>query len=178
MLNLPMGHVVKLRYRDSSPQMVADTSVFDVFFHAPDGKYYHHVLPNNSWNVDNPTLQFMALNDIRPSDFDGASLDVSDQHWLVQLAVSGYSFRLHQNALSGGTAALEEAEWFAPHDGEESNSGQSEPIGGGSDDNGGGQVGITLADDESDSGFLIEVVEGQASTIESEAVGSDEVGDT
>jgi len=173
MLNVPMGRVVKLRYRDSSPQMAADTSVFHVFFHAPDGEYYHHVLPNNSWSVENPTLQFMALNDIRPSDFDGTSLDVSDQHWLVQLAVSGYEFRLHQNALSGGTAALEEAEWFAPHDGEESNSGQSEPIGGGSDDGGGGefknsrsgsesnseqggQVGVTLADEESDSGFTVD----------------------
>jgi len=74
----------------------------------------------------------------------------------------------------GGQAALEEAEWFAPHDGEESNSGQSEPICGGSNDDGGGefknsrsgsesnseqggQVGVTLADDESDSGVVINV---------------------
>ena len=174
MLNVPMGRVVKLRYRDASPYTVADTSVLDVFFYGPDGEYYHHVLPNNSWSVENPTLQFMALNDIRPSDFDGTEMSVEDQHWLVQLAVSGYQFRLHQNALSGGTEALEEAEWFAPHDGEESNSGQSEPIGGGSNDDGGGefknsrsgsesnseqggQVGVTLADDESDSGVVINV---------------------
>ena len=101
-------------------------------------------------------LQFMALNDIRPSDFDGTTLDVSDQHWLVQLAVFSYQFRLHQNALNGGTAALEEAEWFGPHDGEESNSGQSEPIESCSDGDG-GSPNIVMAEEDNDSGFTIEV---------------------
>lgn len=156
MLNVPMGRVVKLRYRDSSPRMVADTSVLDVFFHAPDGEYYYQTLPNNGWSVENPTLQFMALNDIRPSDFSGTTLDISDQHWLVQLAVSDYNFRLHQNVLNGGTAALEEAEWFAPHNDEESNSGQSESIGRGSND-GCGPPNVVQAYNESDSGFTVEV---------------------
>jgi len=157
MLRVPTGRVVKLRYRDAQPRTVADTSVLDVHFYGPDGQYYCHELPNTAWSVENPTLQFMALNDIRPSDFGGTTLNVTDQHWLVQLAVLGYSFRLHQNELSGGTEALEEAEWFAPHDGEESNSGQSEPIGGGSDDGGGGVPNVVQADDESDSGFTVEV---------------------
>jgi len=100
----------------------------------------------------------MALNDIRPSDFSGGVLDVNDQHWIVQLAVSGYDFRLHQNALNGGETALKEAEWFAPHNDGESNGGQSESIAGGSnDDGGGGPPNVVMDDDESDSGFLIEV---------------------
>jgi hypothetical protein len=152
-----MGRVVKLSYRDAQPKLAQDTSVFDVHFHAPDGEYYCQTLLNTGWNVGNPTLQFMVINNMKPSDIDGVATGVEDRHWIAQLAVVGGEFQLHEMELNGGREALENAEWFSPHDDEESNSGQSQPIGDGSDDDGGGQVGVKLADEESDSGVTVEV---------------------
>ena len=154
---VPTGRVVKLNYRDAQPKLTQDTSTFDVHFHAPDGEYYRHTLPNTGWSVENPTLQFLALNNMKPSDIDGTAMNVEDRHWLAQLAVTEEGFLLHGMELSGGRGALENAEWFSPHDDEESDSGQSQPIGGGSDSDGGGQVGVKLADEDSDSGVTVEI---------------------
>lgn len=113
MMNLPLGRVTQLRYEDKQPSIQMDTSVLVVEFRAPDADYYEHSLPNQQYMVQCPALQLMALNNFKPSDIKGTSMDTEDWRWTLPLAVAeDGSYQLHSTVLDGGEAALREAEWF------------------------------------------------------------------
>lgn len=147
----PMARVVKIEYRDQNPKVVTDTSAFVLHFRAPDGELYEHPLANTDWTLDNPTLQFMAKHNFKPSDINGTSMGVKDWQWLIPVVPDQHSdWLLAQNAMNGARAALQDAEWFAPYDGEEATDDAHSDVGGGGDggDKGGGTVEIDASEND------------------------------
>ena len=136
-MHQPIGRVVKLEYRDLQPKMKRDTSALIVHIRGPDGDMYEHPLENGAYLIDNHALQYMALNDIKPSDINGTSMNVEDWKWYTPVAPTGDGFGLAQTALKGGQAALRDAEWFGADDSSErADDGDSGPNGGGGGDGG------------------------------------------
>jgi len=125
-MNLAYGRVLRVQYRDAQPKLAADTSVFEVTYVTPSGDTNTHELPNGEWLIGNHTLQFMAVQGIKPSDIDGTEMDVRGWHWVVPQVFDGDEYKLHQLALAGGEKALRKAEWFNASDNEESNSDDSD----------------------------------------------------
>ena len=154
MMNQPMARVVKLEYRDMNPKVKMDASAFIVHLRAPDGEMYEHPLENPEWMVHNPTLQFMALYNFKPSDIEGTSspsqegdsasepsgsdtsMNVEDANWLLPVAPDGDGgYLLAAHVLEGGIEALEDAEWFSASDDSDGSDGDhSGPHGGGGPD--------------------------------------------
>lgn len=134
-----MGRVVSLAYRDLRPRLQQDASALIVAFRAPDREVYEHALGNQRWHVACPTLQFMALHDIKPSDIDGTKMSVESMSLTVPITFDGGEYLLAQNALEGGQEALEDAKWFGAPKARKPHSRPSDASGGGSDDNGGGK---------------------------------------
>ena len=136
MMNQPMARVVKLEYRDMNPKVKMDASAFIVHLRAPDGEMYEHPLENPEWMVHNPTLQFMALYNFKPSDIEGTSMNVEDANWLLPVAPDGDGgYLLAAHVLEGGIEALEDAEWFSASDDSGGTDGDhSGPHGGGGPD--------------------------------------------
>jgi len=151
MLNVPLGHVKTLEYRDIQPKMAADTSAFVVHFQAPDGEMYEHPLSNPQWMVGNPALQLMALNGFKPSDIDGTKMDVTDWQWMLPLAPDGDGgYGLVENVLEGGAEALRSAAWFDADDSTKTASGgaQAHSGGGGPDPSTGNRGGVEYEGDD------------------------------
>ena len=168
-MNVPLGRVIRLRYKDTQPKLTTDASVLVVEFRAPDGHVYQHELDNRHWLVKNPALQLMALNNFKPSDINGTSMDVEGWRWTLPLTYTDNSspfevgetdgvYRLSQMALKGGEAALRQATWFDADDGEKLDSGQSAASqGGGSSDPSGNAD--SAEDNADDSAVTVEVAE-------------------
>lgn len=163
-MNVPLGRVTRLRYKDAQPKLTTDASVMVVEFRAPNGKIYEHELDNRHWLVDNPALQLMALNNFKPSDINGTCMDVEDWRWTLPLtyvddsslfeSTDGGEYKLSQMALKGGEAALRQAKWFDADDGEklDSDASAASEGGGGSDPSGD-------ADSTDDSAVTVEVAD-------------------
>lgn len=151
----PMARVVKLEYRDINPKVKIDTSAFIVYLRGPDGEIHEHPLENPEWMIHNPTLQFMALYNFKPSDIEGTAMNVAgsssdpaidsddesseeveDANWLLPVAPDGDDgYLLAENVLEGGIEALEDAEWFSASDDSDGADGDdSDPHGGGGPD--------------------------------------------
>jgi len=148
-MNLAYGRVLRVQYRDAQPKLAADTSVFEVTYVTPSGDTNTHELPNGEWLIGNHTLQFMAVQGVKPSDIDGTEMDVRDWHWVVPLTFDGDGYKLHQLASAGGEKALREAEWFNASDDEKSNSDDSDATDGGSDNDPSGGADKTADEGES-----------------------------
>lgn len=103
-------------------------SVLRVFFEV-NGNVHHSDLLNTNWSVGNPTLQFMALYGLRPRDIDVGEYIIPVVH------TGDNEYELAASAMSGGEAALEQAEWFNPDIELDDDSDDSHgPHGGGSPD--------------------------------------------
>jgi hypothetical protein len=147
----PLGRVLELEYRDQQPKMKMDTSAFVVHFRGPDGDTHEHPLDNPEWVIHNPTLQFMALHDFKPTDVDGTAMGVEDAQWLLPIAPDGDDgYLLASEVLDGGVEALEDAEWFNTNHGEESTDGDHRAPhgGGGPDPSTGNRGGVEHEDEE------------------------------
>jgi len=94
-----------------------------------NGNVHHSDLLNTNWSVGNPTLQFMALYGLRPRDMDVGEYIIPVVH------TGDNEYELAASAMSGGEAALEQAEWFNPDIELDDDSDDSHgPHGGGSPD--------------------------------------------
>jgi hypothetical protein len=167
-MNVPLGRVTRLWYKDTQPKLTTDASVLVVEFRAPNAEIYEHELDNRHWLVDNPALQLMALHDFKPSDIEGTSMDVEDWRWTLPLtyvdnsgpfeSTEGGQYKLSQMALKGGEAALREATWFDADDGEKLDSGASAASEGGGDSDGGGGA-ETAEDSADDTAVTVEIAD-------------------
>jgi hypothetical protein len=123
-MSVPKGRILTLRYegigasggqipatKGPQPDMTGDA--LRIEFRAPDGDVYEHYVPNGDFGFQNPALQIMGLCGVKPSDFDGPSIDVRESDILVPLVYDDSEGYLIQNAaLQQGARALEEAEWI------------------------------------------------------------------
>jgi hypothetical protein len=165
----PIGRVVKLEYRDMQPMTTMDTSVLVVHIRGPDGEMYEHPLENSEWSLHNDTLQFVALNDFKPSDIDGTAMDVEQWEWYTPVAPTGDGFALAETVLDGGEEALREAEWFgsdkATNDADDDHSGPDG--GGGPDPSTGNRGGVEEPSEaEEDTGVTAEITPDKNSGVE------------
>lgn len=103
------------------------------------GGTYTHDIPNGDFNVENPTLQFLAYLGLRPSDLDGQRLDVgSTTAPLVRTGENDYA--IHADALEMGRERLEDVVWspMVDHGREDGDASIPRSSGGGGGDDGGG----------------------------------------
>lgn len=120
------------------------------------GETYVHDLPNGEFDMTNPALHILAYAGVKPSDFDGQSLDVGDVR--VPLVRNGKDdYLIHQQALTTGAERLKEVVWSPSHDyDEDSCEIRNSNVGGGGNDDDGGSP--TRGDVSADS--QVEVPEG------------------
>lgn len=130
--------ITKLVHRDAQPRVTNEASVVDI--HYRGGSV---TLSNRVWAYNCPFLQFCALYSIKPSDYDGTSLTLSDESMYVPVIVSQTGERADvETMLDGGQQALKDAEWFDPDvDTQPLDESQSGVFGGGSPDPGTGNRG-------------------------------------
>lgn len=147
-MNQPMGRVVSVQYYDAGQQLQGD--VFRVHIRIHTGELSHQDLPNGNWAVTNPTLQFMALHGLRPSNIDGTYTNVEESRIVVPIAPHEHQdgWGIARDALRGGREALEDAEWFGEGvEVESSQTAQRPPGGPGDDGDGGGRVQVGVDDE-------------------------------
>lgn len=138
MMNQPLGRVIELQYRDEKPKLAIDSSALVVRFRAPDAEVYEHPLENGEWLIGNAALQFMAINNIKPSDIEGTKMNV--ESWVLDIPVApdgDGGYLIAQNAMSDAESALREAEWFGAYPSEKPNSGHPDAPDDDSDGGGG-----------------------------------------
>lgn len=158
MMDQPLGRVVALQYR-SVGQMLTG-SVLRVHIRTHMDTYEYTDLPNTHWRLENPALQFLALQGYRPSDLDGTMHDAKPEQILLPIAPDPPdSWGLGANALEGGKEALEEAEWFDGGSMSDGANPDSAPPGGAEPDPGtGNRAGVDIEqDEEGDSGITVKV---------------------
>lgn len=104
-----LGRIVRIDYRSVGPQLQVDAMVVHLRTH--EGDIVEHELPNPRWDTGNIALQFLALNDLRPSDFDGTHLR-PEQPIVVPITRHDDTWLMSEAAFIGGERALKSAEWF------------------------------------------------------------------
>ena len=106
-----------------------------------EGEKYTHQLPNREWSAKTPALSFMGFLDIKPSDFDGNSIDLEGRYIPVQWNREHEQYLITTNALIMGATMLKSSDWF-DEDGEVWSGGGNISVGsGGSADPGTGNQG-------------------------------------
>lgn len=165
-LQVPMARLLSLRFGQDQVEFNGQSKpmmVLKVEFRAPDADIYEHPLVNGDWSKGNAALQFMAKWGYQPTDFPEhpPKLDVEDDRVLIpvtQNPESGQWF-LHELAMKNGEEALEDAEWFSPIEEHEDTTEVPVQSGGGGagDPDGGGQVEVEQAPEESDRGINVAI---------------------
>lgn len=150
------GKLIEARYRSIGAQLT--TSVVRVYFDGPNGVEYHDI-PNDRWLIGNPSLQFMAVHGLRPSDFGPhGRCDLSDKALVVPVdtaldAVES-DWGIHPDVWATGEAMLKRAAWF---DGDDSS------------DDGGDSVTVHLGGGDADPSTGNEGYVGEPSEVDADA---------
>jgi hypothetical protein len=181
-MSQPLGRLVALQFRHVAPQPGAHPTmpVLRVHLRAPDGDYYHHDLPNGDWQLNNESLQFLALWGYKPSDIGSHNDTMRDcipDTTCVPIAPTGNAWDdtdwgLAETAMEGGQDALREADWFDADDSTKGGDDSNQSGGGGGPDPGTGNrggveepsepeedtgVSAEMAPEESDQGVTVNV---------------------
>jgi hypothetical protein len=130
LLGQPKGRVLRLRYTrkalpsehpSSAPAAVSTGATFsaatgddvlEVTFASPNGEETTHLM-NEGYNPQVPALMFMGAIGVKPTDFDGKTLDVSDDGVIVPLVYDQNrdQYGIHGKVLERGQKALIDASW-------------------------------------------------------------------
>ena len=130
--------LIRAYYEAVGPKLQIDS--LTVEFEIEDEKYTHQ-LPNREWSAKTPALSFMGFLDIKPSGFDGNSINLEGRYIPVQWEREQDQYLITRNALIMGASMLKSSDWF-DKDGEVWSGGGNISVGsGGSADPGTGNQG-------------------------------------
>lgn len=173
------GEVVRLTYTkadDNDPNHPASAGpkangmpVLRVHFEYGGGTHRHDV-PNGDFTLGNPALQILAYLALKPSDFDGQTLEPSS-HVVVPVVRDGEeSYALSNTAIEMGSKALENVAWspnldMRNDDDSDDTASHSGGSGGGGDGGGGSSEiaevetpeGVEVENNEGDDGLTVNV---------------------
>jgi len=120
--------LIRAYYKAVGPRLQIDSLTIEFEI---EGKKYTHQLPNREWSAKTPALSFMGFLDIKPSDFDGNSINLEGRYIPVQWDRNEEQYLITRNALIMGANMLKSSDWF-DEDGEVWSSGGDISVGGGS----------------------------------------------
>jgi len=113
----PVGTVLQLRYRSmaSDPNGEDFVSTVAVTFRTPEGDEQTRQYGDGPYNRENQHLQLLAALNKQPIDYDGRSMDVSDDGIVIPLVYkpdgdeSGWW--ISQSVFARGKKALKSTDW-------------------------------------------------------------------
>jgi len=105
------GILQSFRYRNPNGVGVKQ-SVLIIRFLGPDGDEHTHSVPNGEFGVQNPTMQFLASIDRKPSDIDGTDEDISDEKRQIPVVYDNGTYHITQQPFTYGKQRLEKADWM------------------------------------------------------------------
>jgi len=117
----PMAKMLRLEYSSQVVQQPAEgvpqtSSVVNVTFRTPSGGAETRQYSDGPYVLSNQHLQLMAAIGHQPTDYDGMSLDVSDEDVVVPVVYNQSDgpmggWHISQAVFERGRQALEVAEW-------------------------------------------------------------------
>lgn len=137
---------------------IGGKDVLRVEFEDQNGETQSHDIPNGGFNVGNPTLQFLAFLDVRPSEMNGTSIDLSG--YTAPLVRTGRNeYQLANDVLEIGESKLRDKPW-APIDNnrdDPQNGSQNDDSGGDDGGDGGDDDDITVVNRRDSRGLTVNV---------------------
>ena len=106
---MKQGNLKKLIYKARGQQLQQDimAAIVEV-----DGGEYTHPIPNVDWGYQTASLQLMGYLGLKPSDFEGGSVDV-DRTVPVDWSEEHGEYLIDNNIFMQGVQGLSDAEWFS-----------------------------------------------------------------
>lgn len=105
--------LIRAYYESVGPQLQIDSLTVEF---KVDGETYTHQLSNREWTAKTASLSFMGFLNIKPSDFDGNSIDLQGRYIPVQWNRDEDQYLITRNALILGADMLKSSEWFDEDD--------------------------------------------------------------
>jgi len=130
----PVGKVLELRYSSmaADPNGENFISTVAITFRTPDGDEQTREYDDGPYNLENQHLQLLAALNKQPTDYDGRSMDLSDDGLVIPLVYNPNGdeagWYVSKSVFARGKKALKSADWN--HFGDDDDSAVTVNVGG------------------------------------------------
>ena len=113
----PVGKVLELRYSSmaSDPNGEQFMSTVAITFRTPQGNEQTREYGDGPYSIENQHLQLLAALDKQPTDYDGRSMDLRDERYIIPLVYNPdgdeSGWYVSQSVFARGKKALKSADW-------------------------------------------------------------------
>jgi hypothetical protein len=106
---MKQGNLKRLTYKSQGQQLQQDimAAIVEV-----EGEEYTHPIPNVDWGYQTASLQLIGYLGLKPSDFEGGSVDV-DCTVPVDWSPEHGEYLIDDEIFMQGVQALSDTEWFS-----------------------------------------------------------------